>query len=119
MLGNLGENIAVDEQMHAQQGPSPVRAAVRFPIRLPLTLHTEQGELSAVTENISASGLLFRMDRILPINTRIEFSMAMPAEVLGAESDVVVHCIGRIMRYQQTEPEILAGAVIDEYFFQA
>ncbi len=62
---------------------------------------------------------MFTVNEVLEIDTPIEFTMAMPAEVLGADRDIVVHCMGRIVRYQQLEPRILAGAVIDEYFFKA
>lgn len=120
MLDSLKQATPPTENgVHADQLGHPVRTAVRFPIRLMVTLQTPQGPLLASTEDISASGLLFTTTRMLEINTPIEFTMCMPAAVLGAEHDIVVHCIGRIVRYQQTEPLIQAAAVIDEYFFKA
>ncbi len=119
MLDSLKQNPPVESGVQAEQHGHPVRTAVRFPMRLVVTLQTPQGPLPAITEDVSASGLLFTTSRMLEINTPIEFTMCMPAAVIGAEHDVVVHCIGRIVRYQQTEPEIKAAAVIDEYFFRA
>ena len=40
-------------------GDNPVRTAVRFPMKLALHVQSEQGEMDAITENISANGLLF------------------------------------------------------------
>src|SRR5487761_1045203 len=102
MVDHEKENCVPVAGEFAQQ-TQPVRTAVRFPIRLPLTLHTPRGEVTAVTEDISSSGLLFIVDEILEIDTPIEFTLAMPAEILGADRDIVVHCIGRIVRYQQVE----------------
>lgn len=118
MLGHMKEANPAEGREPSSQN-HPVRTAVRFPIRLPLRLQTPHGEVAATTENISSSGLLFTVEEMLEIDTPIEFTMAMPAEVLGAERDVVVHCMGRIVRYHQLEPTIQAGAVIDEYFFKA
>ena len=119
MVSHTKEKKPSDEPELKQLQGSPVRTAVRFPIQLPLRLQTPHGEVAAVTENISGNGLMFIVDEVLEIDTPIEFTMAMPAEVLGADRDVVVHCMGRIVRYQQLEPQIRAGAVIDEYFFKA
>lgn len=124
MLGHTKEGDPVKEGNSAGEREfsdqnHPVRTAVRFPIRLALVLQTPHGDVAAVTENISSSGLLFKLHEMLEVDTPIEFTMSMPAEVLGAERDVVVHCMGRVVRYQQMETEIQAGAVIDEYFFKA
>ncbi len=119
MFSNSKVNIADDERLIAQQHAHPVRTAVRFPIQLDLRLQTPQGEVKATTENISASGLLFLTDRFLDPDTKIEFTLAMPAAVLGADADVVVNCLGRVVRSERNGSYIRAAAVIDEYFFKA
>lgn len=96
-----------------------VRTAVRFPMKLPLQIQTPQGELKAVTENISANGLLFVSDCLPEINSRIEFTIAMPAAVMGSSRDVMIHCVGRVVRCYQQDGEKKAAAVIDEYFLKA
>lgn len=98
---------------------NPVRTAVRFPIKLDLTLQTRDGEIRAVTENISANGLLFVGTRLPAVNSRIEFTIAMPSAVMGSPKDVTIHCIGRVVRHQQQGAIQKAAAVIDEYYLKA
>ena len=100
-------------------GDNPVRTAVRFPMKLSLRMQTDQGELEAVTENISANGLLFVSDRLPEIDSRIEFTIAMPSEVMGSVKDVNIHCIGRVVRHYVDGGAKKAAAVIDEYFLKA
>ena len=98
---------------------SPVRTAVRFPIRLALTIQTKFGAFQAFTENVSANGLLFTCEYLPDLNSQIEFTMAMPAAIMGADKDLSVHCIGRIVRHETDGNVKKAAAVIDEYFLKA
>ncbi|HTF72041.1 MAG TPA: PilZ domain-containing protein [Edaphobacter sp.] len=98
---------------------NPVRTAVRFPMKLPLQIQTPQGMFHAVTENISANGLLFVGEHTLEVNSRIEFTIAMPSAVMGSATDVKIHCVGRVVRSFQQDGEKKAAAVIDEYFLKA
>lgn len=100
-------------------GDNPVRTAVRFPMKLALHMQTEQGELEAVTENISANGLLFVSDRLPEIDSKIEFTISMPSSVMGSVKDVTIHCVGRVVRHYLEGDEKKAAAVIDEYFLKA
>jgi hypothetical protein len=100
-------------------GDNPVRTAVRFPMRLPVRMHTDQGEMDAVTENISANGLLFISEHLPDIDSRIEFTIAMPSTVMGSPTDVTIHCVGRVIRHYLDGNEKKAAAVIDEYFLKA
>lgn len=88
-------------------------------MKLAIHVRTEQGELDAMTENISANGLLFVSDTLPAIDSRIEFTIAMPSEVMGSETDVTIHCIGRVVRHYEQDGEKKAAAVIDEYFLKA
>jgi hypothetical protein len=92
-----------------------MRAAVRFPLRLALHLKTEDGIVEATTREISSSGLLFVTTYLPKIGSSIEFTMDMPSEVMGWASDVSIHCMGRVVRHQQTEEESMVAVVIDEY----
>ena len=100
-------------------GNNPVRTAVRFPMKLALRLQSDQGEIDAITENISANGLLFVGDILPAVNARIEFTIAMPSSVMGSQRDVTIHCIGRVVRHQMHGDVKKAAAVIDEYFLKA
>jgi hypothetical protein len=98
---------------------SPVRTAVRFPLRLALHLETEDGMIEATTRDISSNGLLFAADHLPRIGSSIEFSMSMPSAVMGWTSDVSIRCTGRIVRHQVSEQESMAAAVIDDYALKA
>jgi PilZ domain len=106
-------------QWQKPTGDNPVRTAVRFPMKLAIRVHTEDGDLDAVTENISANGLLFVSDRLPEVDSRIEFTIAMPSAVMGTAADVTIHCIGRVVRHYLQGGEKKAAAVIDEYFLKA
>lgn len=94
-----------------------VRCAVRFPLALPAVLSTGESELSALTKNVSASGVLFALDRELKIGLDIRFSLRMPGPVLGTNHDVLVHCTGRVVRCSLSHQQYLAASTIDEYRF--
>jgi hypothetical protein len=102
---------------HPQTANQDVRCAVRFPLNLPIRVITDGGEYDATTENISASGILFRMQEGLTVPSTVEFLLKMPASVLGTEEDVVLHCLGRIVRSYEDAHEYHAAAVIDDYRF--
>ncbi|MEO6804286.1 MAG: PilZ domain-containing protein [Granulicella sp.] len=98
---------------------NPVRSAVRFPMQLPLTIQTSSGAYKAVTENVSANGLLFVCDHLPELNSQIEFTLTMPSSIMGSDRDVSIHCIGRIIRHEQDHGVKKAAVVIDEYFLRA
>lgn len=92
-----------------------VRTAVRFPMKLALQVSTPEGGLDATTENISANGILFTAATLPVIGSRIEFTIKMPAEVMGTPDDVSIQCVGRVVRHQVQDGEHQAAAIIDEY----
>jgi hypothetical protein len=96
-----------------------VRTAVRFPMKLALQVSTVDGGLDATTENISANGILFTAPRLPSIGSRIEFTIKMPAEVMGTAEDVSIQCVGRVVRHQVQDGEHQAAAIIDEYSLRA
>ena len=98
-------------------GREEVRCAVRFPLSLPVVLSAGENEIAGLTRNVSASGVLFALDRDLQVGLNVQFSMRMPRAVLGAPQDVLVHCKGRVVRCSTSHNEHLAAATIDEYRF--
>ncbi len=96
-----------------------VRTAVRFPMQLSLLIRTEQGEVEALTDNISANGILFTGKALPEVNSLIEFTITMPAAVMGTPEDVSVQCVGRVVRCQRQGEEMQAAAIIDEYSLRA
>jgi hypothetical protein len=94
-----------------------VRCAVRFPLALPVEVSNGKEKQPATTMNVSASGVLFEMDGPLEVGREIQFSLRMPGAVLGTPHDVLVHCMGRVVRCCISQTQYQAAATIDEYQF--
>jgi len=97
----------------------PVRAAVRFPLRLDLTLTTDDREYHAITEDVSSAGLLFESDEVPPVDSTVRFQIKMPAAIMGGTEDVLLDCVGRIVRHDYSSGRTRAAAVIDKYSLRA
>jgi len=97
----------------------PVRTAVRFPLDLKVVLRTPQREYTANTVDVSANGVLFAAEELPAVDSAVEFELTMPAAVMGGTADVVLHCVGRIVRHMWSASESMAAAVIDEYSLRA
>jgi len=94
-----------------------VRCAVRFPLSLPVVVHAGHREHTALTRNVSASGVLFEMASALSVGVGIKFSLRMPGPVLGTPHDVLVDCRGRVVRCSKSHSQSQVAATIDEYRF--
>jgi hypothetical protein len=101
----------------SSQKRQEVRCAVRFPLALPVVLSSGEDEIVGSTRNISASGVLFALEKDLPVGSDINFSMRMPRAVLGSPQDVLVQCKGRVVRCSSSHNEHLTAATIDDYRF--
>jgi PilZ domain len=96
-----------------------LRSSVRFPIRLPIDLETERASHHlAETTDISSGGVLFYVDAEMAVGSVINFNIAMPSSVLGTPTDVMVRCIGRVIRCSEENGRKAVAAVIDEYKFE-
>jgi PAS domain S-box-containing protein len=71
------------------------RFTMQLPLRFRITGETEW--VSATTENISRSGVLFRTDRPVSPSEQIELQLTLPAEITG-HSTVEVACQGEVVR---------------------
>ncbi|MGA7295017.1 MAG: PilZ domain-containing protein [Terriglobales bacterium] len=119
---------SVVESGKNRKGYTDVQGAPRFPIKLPVALKStinQPGILSPAvtekaieTENISANGVLFRMDADVPVGSAVDFTISLPADVVGAEADVQVDCRGRVVRSFADGGRRGVGVVIDEYRFE-
>ena len=92
-----------------------LRSAVRFPIKLPISVKSKAGANNAETQNISANGVLFQVDSEMPVGSLLDFTISLPAEVVGAEADVRLDCLGRVVRNFEEDGQRGVGVVIDEY----
>jgi len=105
------------EVSKSRKGYTDVQGAPRFPIKLPVALKSGvDGNIE--TQNISANGVLFRMDADVPVGSAVDFTISLPADVVGAEADVQVDCRGRVVRSFQDGGRRGVGVVIDEYRFE-
>ena len=95
-----------------------MQSAMRFPIKLPISVKSKNGESHSETQNISANGVLFQMvDSEMPIGSAVDFTISLPADVVGAEADVRLDCRGRVVRSFEDSGRRGVGVVIDEYRF--
>jgi PilZ domain len=96
----------------------PARGAVRYPLHLRVTLLVDNRDYEALTEDLSASGVLFRLQRPLREESHIDFLLEIPAGMLDFSVTAAVHCSGRIVRSYWKQGQAFSAAVIDEYRFQ-
>jgi PilZ domain len=101
-----------------QEHTGGLRGSIRFPISVPVRLMVNGQEYEAKTENMSASGVLLRLDTFLEVGTQLDFLVEVPAGALGLKESAAVHCTGRVIRAYRHSPNVYAAAVIDEYSFQ-
>ena len=111
-------NNSVAEVNKAHKGYADVQGAPRFPIKLPVSVKSGARGGTAETENISANGVLFRIDADVPVGSAVDFTISLPADVVGARADVQVDCRGRVIRCFQDGDRRAVGVVIDEYRFE-
>jgi hypothetical protein len=95
-----------------------MQSAPRFPIHLPLSVKSKSGESHTETENISANGVLFQVDSEMPVGSAVDFTISLPADVVGADADVQLDCRGRVVRNFEESGRRGVGVVIDEYKFE-
>jgi PilZ domain len=95
-----------------------MQSAVRFPIKLPVAVKLESGDSTAETQNISANGVLFQVESEMPVGSLVDFTISLPADVVGAEADVQLDCRGRVVRNYEEDGRRGVGVVIDEYRFE-
>ena len=104
-----------------QQAGQDRRTMRRFDMRLPATVRIAgQGprDLSTETQNVSARGVFFYLDRPLAEGARIEVTMTFPPHVTLTEP-VRVRFTARVVRVE-TSPDYSGmgvAAMIEEYEF--
>lgn len=100
------------------QEERPARGSVRYPLHLQVTLLADGEQSEAVTADISASGILFRLREPLHVGQEVEFLVEIPAGSLDFSHTAALHCRGRVIREYWKDGRPFAAAVIDEYRFQ-
>jgi len=98
------------------------RSAVRFPLELPVHLMASEKLYKATTENISANGVLLKLDEaddVLSPGTEVDFLIQVTEGTTGPDETAAIHCLGRVVRAYQDGTSAHAAAIIDEYRFQS
>jgi len=95
-----------------------MQSAPRFPLHLPVELKSQSGDCLAETQNISANGVLFAMDRDVPVGSMVDFTILLPGDVVGSRSGIQIDCHGRVVRSFEDRGRRGVGVVIDEYHFE-
>jgi hypothetical protein len=101
--------------------PLERRIMPRFDMRLPVAVRlagTASDALLTETQNVSARGLFFYLDRPLSEGTGVEITMTFPPHVTLTDS-VRVKFIARVVRVDAPLPGFRIGmaAVIEQYEF--
>ena len=80
--------------------------APRYPLRIPLRYRSSSDPQwrDGQTENISRSGVLFRTEHHMPLQTPIEIVLALPAEFVDEGTGATVICRGRVVRTEEGPP---------------
>lgn len=107
------------EKYRLQPGNLEERTAVRFPLSLPVHLMVSNKLYEATTENISANGVLLRLDEVIAPGTEVDFLIQVAEGTTGPQETAAIHCTGRVVRAYEDGSTAHAAAIIDEYRFQS
>ncbi|HVO79687.1 MAG TPA: PilZ domain-containing protein [Terriglobales bacterium] len=101
------------------QPPQERRTMRRFDMRLPAAVHLAGAEkLLTETQNVSARGVFFYLDRPVAEGSRLEVTLTFPPHVTLTDS-VRVRFVARVVRVEAPLPvsRIGVAAIIEEYEF--
>ena len=91
----------------------------RFDMRLPAIVRLEGNrEFHTETQNVSARGVFFYLDRPLPSGTKVEVTLTFPPHVTLTDA-VRVRFAARVIRVENPLPSARIGvaAMIEDYEF--
>ena len=117
MAAEADKELAIPFQMETGHY-AEMQSAPRFPLHLPVSVKSQAGDYAAETRNISANGVLFAMDRDVPVGSMVDFTILLPGDVVGSLCDVQIDCRGRVVRSFEDQGRRGVGVVIDEYHFE-
>lgn len=90
-------------------------------MRLPAAVRLAEGavgEFVTETQNVSARGVFFYLDRAVTEGARLEVTMTFPSHITLTDP-LRVRCLARVLRVEGPSPSLRIGvaAVIEEYEF--
>lgn len=117
VVAEPAKNPMTDAQASARHYQE-MQSAPRFPLHLSASVKSQSGAYLAETKNISANGVLLAMENDVPVGSMVDFTIVLPAEVVGARQDVQIDCRGRVVRSFEDRGRRGVAVVIDEYHFE-
>ena len=108
-----------DSILDMQQNSQDRRTMRRFDMRLPATVRLEGAtEFQTETQNVSARGVFFYLDRPVSAGTKIEVTLTFPPHVTLTDA-VRVRFAARVIRVDSPLPSSRIGtaAMIEDYEF--
>jgi hypothetical protein len=103
----------------SQPGSDERRMMRRFDMRLPAIVRLDQeNEFHTETQNVSARGVFFYLDRSVPAGTRCEVTLTFPPHITLTDA-VRVRFTARVIRVENPLPSLRIGtaALIEDYEF--
>jgi len=107
------------ERFNMQSNSQERRMMRRFDMRLPATVRLEGAdEVQTETQNVSARGVFFYLDRAISAGTKLEVTLTFPPHITLTDS-VRVRFIARVIRVENPLPSSRIGtaAMIEDYEF--
>jgi hypothetical protein len=95
------------------------RTMRRFDMRLPAVVRLDgAGDFNTETQNVSARGVFFYLDRALASGTRLEVTLTFPPHITLTDA-VRVRFTARVIRVESPLPSLRIGtaAMIEDYEF--
>ena len=113
------QNRMLAKQESAFNNAPDRRAMRRFAMKLPASVRVSgiPSEFTTETENISARGIFFYLDRWMSEGSRVEVTMSFPPEVTLADP-LYVRFVARVVRIEtKSATRTGVAATIQEYEF--
>ncbi len=105
--------------LNMQPDPQERRMMRRFDMRLPATVRLDgAGEFHTETQNVSARGVFFYLDRAVASGTRLDVTLTFPPHITLTDA-VRVRFAARVIRVESPLPSLRIGtaAMIEDYEF--
>jgi PilZ domain-containing protein len=102
-----------------QLNPQERRMMRRFDMRLPALVHVEGAdEFQTETQNVSARGIFFYLDRAVAAGTEVDITLTFPPHITLTDP-VRVRFKARVIRVENPQPSLRIGtaAMIENYEF--
>jgi hypothetical protein len=118
-MGFLLKNMLSEFTPRMQPDSQERRMMRRFDMRLPAVVRLDpENEFHTETQNVSARGVFFYLDRPLPAGTRCDVTLTFPPHITLTDA-VRVRFTARVIRVESPLPSLRVGtaAMIEDYEF--